>query len=397
LSRVERAIAWLKDQPAPDRRLMMQLYAISGWPQMRAIKSIPSGVAAWRETLALAVELDDVDYQLRAIWALSVDRANKGEAAEALGFADRFAAVAQRAADPQDRMIGQRMRGRYLHYLGDFAGSRREIEQMLERYVPPPQRSHVVRFQYDQRLIAQVTLVRSLWLQGFADQALVMVEQMIAGGLALDHTLTLAQILSDAACFIALWAGDLPLAARYTMMLREYTTLLALDVWRTYADAFEGELLIRQGMAPHGVLLLQRSIRSLEAAGFVLYNSAFEGVLAEGLIACKRSEEGDEIASNALVRCQSSGAAWCVPELMRVRALSMAARGRIEEATRLVSHGLQTARSQGALAWELKLASTLVEIDDGETARNSLREILNRVPEGFGTRDYRDAVAKLGQ
>jgi predicted ATPase/DNA-binding winged helix-turn-helix (wHTH) protein len=54
LSRVEHAITWLKNQPDPDRRLMMQLYAISGWPQMRAIKEISSGAAAWRETLALA-------------------------------------------------------------------------------------------------------------------------------------------------------------------------------------------------------------------------------------------------------------------------------------------------------------------------------------------------------
>ena len=195
LSRVERAIAWLKDQPTPDRRLMMQLYAISGWPQMRAIKGVPSGAAAWRETLALAIELDDVDYQLRAIWALSVDRTNHGEAAEALALADRFAAVAERAGDSQDRMIGQRIRGKSLHYLGDFVGSRREIEQMLERYAPPPQRSHVIRFQYDQRLIAQITLVRGLWLQGYADQALALVEQMIAEGLALEHTLTLAHIL----------------------------------------------------------------------------------------------------------------------------------------------------------------------------------------------------------
>jgi len=50
------------DQPgsrtsrAPDHRLMMRLYAISGWPRMRAIKGIPSGAAAWRETLALAIE-----------------------------------------------------------------------------------------------------------------------------------------------------------------------------------------------------------------------------------------------------------------------------------------------------------------------------------------------------
>jgi hypothetical protein len=101
---------------------------------------------------------------------------------------------------------------------------------------------------------------------------------MIAEGLALDHTLTLAHILSDAACFIALWAGDLALAARYTKMLREHTTLHALDVWHTYADAFEGEILIRQGNAIEGIALVGRAIRSLETTGFVLYNAAFEAV-----------------------------------------------------------------------------------------------------------------------
>jgi hypothetical protein len=240
-------------------------------------------------------------------------------------------------------------------------------------------------------------LVRGLWLQGYADQALRLVEQMIAEGLALEHTLTLANILSDAAGFIALWAGDLPLAARYTKMLREHTMLHALDVWRTYADAFEGELLIRQEMAPQGIIPLQRAIRSLEAAGFVLYNAAFEGVLAEGLMACRRHDEADTIVSSALARCQASGEAWYVPELLRVRALSLAMSKRTEEAIGIAVHGLKIARSQGALAWELKLASTLLGIDDGDSARNRLREILNRTTEGFGTRDYRDAVARLGQ
>jgi hypothetical protein len=59
--------------------------------------------------------------------------------------------------------------------------------------------------------------------------------------------------------------------------------------------------------------------------------------------------------------------------------------------------GLEIARSQGALAWELKLASTLVGIDDRDSARAKLREILNRTTEGFGTRNYRDAVARLEQ
>jgi tetratricopeptide (TPR) repeat protein len=396
LSRVEHAITWLKDQPAPDRRLMMKLYAISGWPQMRAIKGISSGAAAWRETLALAVELDDVDYQLRAIWALWVDRGNNGQAAEALALADRFAILAERAGDSQDRVIRQRMHGKSLHYMGDFVGSRRQIEQMLERYAPPPQRSHVIRFQYDQRLTAQITLARGLWIQGYADQALALVEQTIAEGVALDHTLTLANTLSHAACFIALWAGDLALAARYTKMLREQTTLHALDVWRTYADAFEGEILIRRDNARDGIVPLERAIRSLEAAGFVLYNAAFEGVLAEGLMALRRYDEADAIVSSALACCRRSGGTWCVPELMRLRAQSLAARKRMGEAIGLVTDGLEIAHSQGALAWELKLASTLVEIDCRDSARDRLRDILNRTSEGFGTRDYREAVARLG-
>jgi hypothetical protein len=70
---------------------------------------------------------------------------------------------------------------------------------------------------------------------------------------------------------------------------------------------------------------------------------------------------------------------------------------RTEEAIGLVVDGLGIAHSQGALAWELKLASTLVEIDGGDSAMDRLREILNRTSEGFGTQDYRVAAARLAQ
>jgi predicted ATPase len=178
------------------------------------------------------------------------------------------------------------------------------------------------------------------------------------------------------------------------MMLREHARLHALDVWRTYADAFEGEIMIRQGNVIEGVAPLRGAIRSLEVAGFVLYNSAFEGVLAEGLMASGRDDEAEAIVASALARCKRTGAVWCVPELMRIRALSLA-RNRTEEAIGLVIDGLEIARSQGALAWELKLASTLVEINDKDGTRDVLRDTLNRTREGFGTRDYRDAVGRL--
>lgn len=395
LTRVERAITRLKASPHPDRRLLMQLYAVSGWPQLRAIKGIPSGSAAWEETLALAVELGDVDYQLRALWALWVDCGNRGAAAEALALADRFAGLAEAAGEPQDRMIARRLRGHSLHFLGDFTSSREETETMLAHYARAPRGSHLVRFQYDQRLVAEIVLARGLWIQGHAEQAVARLDDMVAEAQALDHTLTLAHVLSDAACFIALWAGDLALAARYVGMLRAHTTLHALDVWRTYADAFEGEILIREGRAPEGVERLKQAVRSLQSGGFVLYNTAFAGVLAIGLLACGRSREAQDVAETAIGRCHDTGEAWCLAELMRIRALALAASGRSRDAVDVLANGLVVARRQGALAWELRLASALVEIEDSAGARDVLRDIVNRMPEGFATSDYRRAVERL--
>jgi hypothetical protein len=82
---------------------------------------------------------------------------------------------------------------------------------------------------------------------------------------------------------------------------------------------------------------------------------------------------------------------------MRVRALSLAARERVPEAIGILIDALEIARSQGAVAWELKLASTLAGIDDSGRARDRLREIVHCTSEGFGTRDYREAVATLRQ
>lgn len=355
LTRVERAIAWLKAQGDPDHRLLMQLYAVAGWPRMRAIQGIPSGAEAWKQALELAVELGDVDYQSRALWALWVDSVNSGAATQSLVLADRFAAVAEKSDDPQDGLIALRLRGRSLHFLGRFGESRRETERMLERYEPPPSRSHLIRFQYDQRLTAKITLARDLWLEGHGETALTLIAEMIAEAEALDHTLTLAHVLSDGACFIALWSGDLALAARYTAMLRAQTTLHALDVWRTYAEAFDAEILIRRGAAREGIGPLRRAIGALETGGFVLYRAAFAGVLAEGLIACGRGEEAEEAAAAAIDRCAGSGEAWCLPELMRIRGLALSATGRLREAQSIRAEALGLARAQGAGFWERRL------------------------------------------
>ena len=169
------------------------------------------------------------------------------------------------------------------------------------------------------------------------------------------------------------------------------------EIAQSLADGFEGEILVRQGQAEEGVERLEHAIRSLMAGPFCIYLTAFEGVLAEGLLARGQISDALETVDGAIGRCRASGEAWCLAELMRIRAMALAGASRLTEAVAALTDGFEIARAQGALAWELRLASTLAEIEDSVGARGILRGVLDRVTEGFGTSDYLRAAAMLGR
>jgi hypothetical protein len=101
-----------------------------------------------------------------------------------------------------------------------------EIEAMLGRYIAPVSRSYVTRFHYDQRITARVTLGRVLWVLGLPGQAMREMEDNIAEALSLSHVLTLTHALSDGACPVALLAGDLDAAERFTTLLEVNTGIM---------------------------------------------------------------------------------------------------------------------------------------------------------------------------
>jgi predicted ATPase/DNA-binding winged helix-turn-helix (wHTH) protein len=402
LSRVQQALAVLDATPGQDLRRRMQLNGALGWPQMRAITGLPGGAVAWRETLRLADLIGDMDYQQRALWALWVDRTNNGEPREALVIAEKFSALAMATGELAEEKIGDRMRARSLYLLGDLVRARDYISRMLDRYVPPTKRSHVARFQYDQRLVARITLARVLWLQGYADQALREIESIVDQAGAIHHTLTLAHVLSDAACPIALMIGDLDLAERYTAMLHEQTKTHSLDVWNSYADGFASEIQIRRGDHASGLDRLRGAIETLSHANFILYQTAFLASLAQGLQAVGQTSGALATADQAISQCDRTGEAWLLAELHRIRGViqlhapeSYAAGA--GEANLL--HALEIARGQKALAWELRAATSLSQhwhrTRRSSDARALIAAVLQKLTEGFATPDYRAASALL--
>ena len=399
---VERALATLHMPPGPDEHRRMQLYSALGWLQMYATTRLESSTAAWRTALQLAEELGNTDYQLRALWALWADRTNHAEFREALTLASQFRSLSGRAGNVADQLVADRMTGASLHFLGNQADARECIERMLGRYTTPVSRSHVVRFQFDQRVTARITLARILWLQGFADQALREVKSNIEHAVSINHTLSLCNALAQGACPIALLVGDFAMAERYTTMLRSHTGKSTLDVWRAYADCFDGERLIRCGDLDAGLSLLCPAVDELWRVGFVQYHTPFVVAMALGLAHAGRVADARVTIEEALERCDRTGESWALAELYRARAktlLSGRAFGSPQAAEVVFLQSLDIAREQKVLSWELRAATSLARLlrDQGRSADAValLRPVYDRFTEGFDTTDLKAAKAVL--
>jgi len=393
-ARVERALSTLASGSDRDARREMQLQAALGWSLMYTTGPARETGAAWAAALELAERLDDTDYRLRALWGLWAGRINNGEFREALALAERFVALAPKARDPADPLIGDRMLGAALHFLGDQTRARGHIERMLGRYVAPLNRSDVVRFQFDQRVTARITLSRVLWLQGLADQAMRTVDSAIDDALAIQHTLSLCNALAQAACPVALYAGDLAAAGRFTAMLIDHTARHGADVWQAYGRCFKGMLLIEREGLDVGLPLLRAAVDELRDARFVQYYTAFLAALAEGFAGAGQVAPGLAVIDEALARCEKSEERWIIADLLRIKGELILLQDAPNAAVAAQDHfqkSLEWARRQGALSWELRGATSLARLWHRQRktsqARKLLASVYRRFTEGAETAD----------
>jgi predicted ATPase len=352
-------------------------------------------------TLALAERAGDPDYQLRAIWGLFAESINSGNFWAALELGERFRDL---AANATDRLIGERLIGTALHFLGDQKGARQHIERVLEGYTTPVTSAHIIRFQNDQFVAARRVLAPILWLQGFPDQAMRMVEEAIVDAVAIDHALTLCNLLAQSACPLALLTNDLALADRLTKMLLEQATRHPLAVWHAYGRCFEAILLIRRGDFEPGLIRLRDAGSELRQAGFTQYYTPYLAALGEGLGGAGQMAAGLAAIDEGLARAETTEERWCLPELLRIKGELILTENRAGAAIAAETqflHALDWARRQQALSWELRSTASLARLWRDQRRIAEARELLARVygrfTEGFATADLREAKALMEQ
>jgi predicted ATPase/DNA-binding winged helix-turn-helix (wHTH) protein len=396
-NRVERALSSTAESRYARRN--MQLYAALGAALFLTKGSCPETSAAWTSAFEIAEILDDADYRLRALWGLFMDCLTSSRHSAALAVAERFCAYAAKSTDPADGPIGDRLIGVALLALGDLEGARRHIERMLGRYVA--RRSHIIRFQYDQRLLAHSYHALILWLLGFADQAMRSIECNLVDARASDHPVSLSSALSFA-CPVALLAGDLTLAERYIKALMDRSARHALELWSVVGHCFEGVLLVKRGNIGAGLELLRTAFTRVPQNALSLLYTPFLAEIADALGRGGKAAEGLSIIDEALARSERNEEHWYIAELLRIKGELILREGAPQAAMAAEEHFLRSldgARRQGALSWELRTSTSLARLqhDQGRIAeaRNLLQPVYDRFSEGFETPDLKTAKAYL--
>jgi predicted ATPase/DNA-binding winged helix-turn-helix (wHTH) protein len=401
--RVEHALASLQSDERGGTRREMRLYATLAGALYYTKGPAPEVCATWTDVLQIAERLDDAEYIRRALWGLWFYRTLNSECQVAVALARRLANLPPSQAAPNDRLVGERMLGTSLHYLGDLTNARRHLENMLSLYTAPTPQPHinVIRFHYDQRVAGRGTLARILWLQGLPDQAMRMSQDNVENARAIDHLPSLS-IALDFACMVVLEVGDLATAERYIAMPLERSAKHALGFWRKWGHSLEGQLLIKRGDVVAGVQGLRAALYEMPEMGFVRKRPALLGALAEGLARIGKVAEGLSAIDEALARCEQTDERWNLAELLRIRGELLLLENTKQATAAAEEHfrrGLDVAHQQGALSWELRCATGLARLWRDQARRKESRELLatvyGRFTEGFATTDLRAAKALI--
>ena len=400
--RVARALGSLDADDAATGRPRMHLSAALAWSLMYGLGRAREAGPAWATTLELAESLDDRGFQQRALWGLCIDQFNNGEFRAAFEFAQRFAGLVANSADTIDLMMADRILATTLHYLGDQTNARHHIERALAHLAALAEQPQIVRVRFDMRVSTHYFQARILWLQGFADQALRVVEHNIEEGRAVGQALTFCSVLGQAACPIAFLAGDLDAAERYGAMLLGHTERHPIRLWQIWARCFNGLVVARRGDITAGLQALRGGLEQAGEARFLPRFLLLLGELAAYLGKAGEIALGLETVAETLARCQARDERWYVAELLRIKGELAILEGAPDAAAAAEGsflEALDCARAQGALSWELRAATDLARLWRNQhrtaEARELLGSVYRRFTEGLDKADLREAKSLL--
>jgi predicted ATPase/DNA-binding winged helix-turn-helix (wHTH) protein len=378
---VRKALALLDASPEPCQPLKMTLKLALGSACYHAQGGSAETVGAFVTARTLARQCNDVVGELRAVSGHMAVNLSCGNYQMALEQSQQFDRLGL-DGDPLLSLSTHRLRVLALHFAGDQQRARVNAEEVIQRMA---QSGHLNRFthgfgvQYDQSVAALTILARILWLQGLPEQAWRTARQALDIALQINHGTSICYTLALSGCPIAHYNGNTRTARELLRLLLEQAQKHSVQLFYTWAQHY-AHVIDSAAAAPS-----PRAAVGLIKEIMVTLNTAF-------------------VDGDLLQRADTGAAGWSTAEILRARADALLATDcpvKNCNAETVLIKAINVAKSQGALAWELRSASSLARLwlrqGRYRQAHTLLAPIYQRFTEGHATPDLKAARRLLDE
>ena len=375
------ALETVERHPSGDTKLEFAVRLAVNLVQSLARGWMPAVTQDVETTLDLAEREGDASMRRDALMHVFVAAFGDARYKRAMEVADRLRQTFTPNDDAFDRLSAERMFAQASHFLG-----RHDLAEPIARELIAYPRTGLKlstgsQLNVDWRVSMRIVLSRILWLRGKADEALAVAQDAVtlAEG---DVAQALGQALAFAACPIAIWRGDLDLAADLVERCRAYSQRGNLTIFEAWMAGFE---------------------RAIEAQRLDIDQQVdFRPEIPFGGL-----KQVDHLATllpaivdlSLIQRVEDGEVGWCAPEILRARGEILRFKGDAIGAEQVFRRALILSDAQGATAWRLRTATSLVHLlapqGRGQEAGDVLAQTLASLTEGRDTRDVRRANLAL--
>jgi predicted ATPase/DNA-binding winged helix-turn-helix (wHTH) protein len=358
--RVAATLALVERQPEPDMETATSLNTALITALLHTGGSVEDLNAACDRALAGALATKVPVLELKARWARCTHDMFRGEYTAALRDSETLLPFAQSWSDPAALVLSHRVCAMANHFCGRFELSRQHSALALDLSTGMG-RSHANMVGPDTICAAKAVLCRTLWIQGETTKALRTASDAVARAESIGHAVSLCAALYGA-CVVALWSGELELARRWVHVMMEEAQRRGLVGWLRYAHWYS------QGLQLHFKEDPSHHIREVSDR-FSLYDAPCKEVLVTFCL--------DWVDDGMVTRISRGEGEWSAAEVWRAVGLRSEQRGDTEEAENFYLRAIETARRQGAVAWELRAAIQLAEMWSRMNRRQQAAQLLD--------------------
>jgi predicted ATPase/DNA-binding winged helix-turn-helix (wHTH) protein len=387
-----RALAAL-DDTSRGSTWELELQATLGHAFMFTESNSAQAESALRRGLEIADALGDLSNKFRLLARLNMFYRRTGEYRNLLPVALEAERIAREIGDTAGIAGAKALVGVSYHLVGNQTEAQVHLDEGVQgdAALRSAQPGH---FAYART--PQIPLARVLWLRGFPDRAVECVRPLTGAATPRDVVMHCIALCWSASLFG--WVGDWEAVEAMASRLAAHAGIHGLTPYQAVATGFRGQTMIARGELKPGVELLQSSLPRLHADRYELYASAFVAELSQGLSALGRLPEALKALREAIARVEPEGAAFDMPELLRLRGELEASGGDLDAAEASFAASVALAKQQGALSWRLRTEMSLARLRRQQGSRNSsdgLAETYAQFSEGFETADLKAARLML--